>query len=111
MPQNQAISEMPLWILILIAMAGLSGEMLRVSGSNLTTAQIVRHIILRFSASGLIGMATLMLVLAWRHDIYLAGGLGILAAVLGADATSALYTQWVAKRAGVKPPTPPVQPE
>lgn len=111
MPQNQAISEMPLWILILTAMAGLSGEMLRVSGSNLTTAQIVRHIILRFSASGLFGMATLMLVLAWRQDIYLAGGLGILAAVLGADAMSALYAQWAAKRAGVKLPTPPDQSE
>ncbi|UXL40866.1 hypothetical protein N7D90_07930 [Pseudomonas fragi] len=49
-------------------MAGLSGEMLRASGSDLGLRQILQRVALRFLASGLLGMATLLLAMALPHD-------------------------------------------
>ncbi|MHC5206175.1 hypothetical protein [Pseudomonas chlororaphis] len=40
-------------------MAGLPGDMLRASGSDLGLRQILQRMALRFLASGLLGMATL----------------------------------------------------
>lgn len=100
--EQQAIAEMPFWLLVLVSMAGLSGEMLRASGNDLTMWQIIKRIGLRFMASGFIGMGTLLLVISGGGDIYLAAGIGIVVAVIGADVAGGLYTQWLARKAGAK---------
>ena len=100
--EQQAIAEMPFWLLVLVSMAGLSGEMLRASGNDLTMLQIIKRIGLRFMASGFIGMGTLLLVISGGGDIYLAAGIGIVVAVIGADVAGGLYTQWLARKAGAK---------
>ncbi len=100
--EQQTIADMPFWLLVLISMAGLSGEMLRASGNDLTMWQIVKRIGLRFMASGFIGMGTLLLVISGGGDIYLAAGIGIVVAVIGADVAGGLYTQWLARKAGAK---------
>lgn len=99
--EQQTLADMPLWLLVLVSMAGLSGEMLRASGGNLTMRQILQRVALRFGASGCLGMGTLLLVLAFRGDVYLAGGAGIVVAVIGADVAGGLYTRWLAKKAGL----------
>lgn len=99
--EHQALADVPLWLLILLSLAGLSGEMLRASGSDLGLRQILQRVALRFLASGLLGMATLLLALALWSNLYLAAGLGIVIAVIGADVTGGLYTQFLAKKAGI----------
>jgi hypothetical protein len=99
--EQQALAEMPFWLLVLVSMAGLSGEMLRASGSELSMLQIVKRIGLRFMASGFLGMGSLLLVMAKWGDLYLAAGLGIVVAVIGADVVGGLYTQWLARKAGI----------
>lgn len=101
--EQQTLADMPFWLLVLISIAGLSGEMLRASsGEDLTMGQITKRVALRFGASGFLGMSTLMLALAFGSGIYMAGGLGIVVAVLGADVAGGLYTQWLAKKAGIR---------
>ncbi|BAP80915.1 hypothetical protein MT1_3740 [Pseudomonas sp. MT-1] len=100
--EQQTLADMPFWLLVLISMAGLSGEMLRASaGEDLTMGQIARRVALRFGASGFLGMGSLMFALAFDAGIYMAGGIGIVVAVLGADVAGGLYTQYLAKKAGV----------
>ena len=96
------LAEMPFWLLALVSMAGLSGEMLRASSYDMTMGQILKRVGLRFTASGFIGMATLMLAMVLWRDLYVAGALGIITAVVGADVAGGLYTQWLAKRAGLE---------
>lgn len=100
--EQAALSDMPLWLFIVISMAGMSGEMLRASGSGLTGTEIAKRVFLRFGASGFFGMSALMIAIAAGATVYLAGGLGIGIAVLGADVAGALYTQWLAKKAGIE---------
>jgi hypothetical protein len=105
--EQQALADVPLWLLILLSMAGLSGEMLRASGSDLSLQQILQRVALRFLASGLLGMATLLLAMALWNNLYLAAGLGIVIAVIGADVAGGLYTQFLARKAGVSSPSTP----
>ena len=98
---HQALTDMPFWLLVLLSMAGMSGEMLRASGSDLSLRQILQRVALRFLASGLLGMATLLLAMALWSNLYLAAGLGIVIAVIGADVAGGLYTQLLAKKAGL----------
>jgi len=99
--EHQTLADVPFWLLVLLSMAGLSGEMLRASGSDLSLRQILQRVALRFLASGLLGMATLLLALALWSNLYLAAGLGIVIAVIGADVAGGLYTQILAKKAGI----------
>lgn len=101
--EHQAFTDVPLWLLVLLSMAGLSGEMLRASGTDLGLRQILQRVALRFLASGLLGMATLLLALAVWNNLYLAAGLGIVIAVIGADVAGGLYTQFLVRRAGLPP--------
>lgn len=71
------------------------------SGSDLGLRQILQRVALRFLASGLLGMATLLLAMALWNNLYLAAGLGIVIAVIGADVAGGLYTQFLARKAGV----------
>lgn len=57
--EHQALTVVPLWLLVLLSMAGLSGEMLRASGTDLGLRQILLRVALRFLASGLLGMSAL----------------------------------------------------
>ncbi|SFB60120.1 phage holin family protein [Azotobacter beijerinckii] len=41
--EHQTLADMPFWLLVLISMAGLSGEMLRASGGDLTMEQILNR--------------------------------------------------------------------
>ncbi|MNZ06992.1 hypothetical protein D3C78_237580 [compost metagenome] len=104
MSTDQPLADMPFWLLVLLSLAGLSGEMLRASGSNLTLRQILQRVALRFLASGLLGMATVLLAMALWSNLYTAMGLGIVIAVIGADVAGGLYTQLLAKRAGLQVP-------
>lgn len=99
--EHQALADVPLWLLVLLSMAGLSGEMLRASGTDLGLRQILQRVALRFLASGLLGMATLLLAMALWNSLYLAAGLGIVIAVIGADVAGGLYTHFLAKKAGI----------
>lgn len=99
--EHQTLADVPFWMLVLLSMAGISGEMLRASGSDLSLRQILQRVALRFLASGLLGMATLLLALALWSNLYLAAGLGIVIAVIGADVAGGLYTQILAKKAGI----------
>lgn len=99
---EQALADMKLWLLVLVSLAGISGEMFRASGSNLTMKQILQRVALRFGASVSLGMGTFMLALGFKGDVYMAGGLGIVVAVIGADVAGGLYTQWLAKKAGIE---------
>lgn len=104
MSTDQPLADMPFWLLVLLSLAGLSGEMLRASGSNLTLRQILLRVAFRFLASGLLGMATVLLAMGLWSNLYLAAGLGIVVAVVGADVAGGLYTQLLAKRAGLSVP-------
>ena len=100
--EQLALADVPLWLLVLLSMAGLSGEMLRASGTDLGLRQILQRVALRFLASGLLGMATLLLLaMAVWSNLCLAAGLGIVIAVIGADVAGGLYTQFLAKKAGI----------
>ena len=104
MSTDQPLADMPFWLLVLLSLAGLSGEMLRASGSDLTMPQVLKRIGLRFMASTFLGMGTLLLV-HWKWgDLLLSAGLGIVIAVIGADVAGGLYTQLLAKRAGLQLP-------
>ena len=45
--EHQALTEVPLWLLVLLSLAGLSGEMLRASGSDLGLRQILQRVALQ----------------------------------------------------------------
>jgi hypothetical protein len=41
--EHQALAEVALWLLVLLSMAGLSGEMLRASGTDLGLRQVLQN--------------------------------------------------------------------
>ena len=67
--------------------------------ANLVSVQTAR----RFHAVpvGYIDSETLLLAMALWSNLYLAAGLGIVTAVIGADVAGGLYTQFLAKKAGI----------
>lgn len=99
--EHQTLAEMPLWLLMLIALAGLSGELYRADGAGLTGREILLRVTLRFGASTVFGLASLLLAIAVGAEVLMAGGISCVVAVLGADTAGALYTRMLAKRAGV----------
>jgi len=99
--EQQAITDLPTWLLLLIALAGLVGEMRQADVPGVAMAEIIKRVMLRFGSSALFGMATLLLTLALWGDVLVAGGLGIVIGLLGADIAGALYTRYLARRAGV----------
>lgn len=102
--EQHALGDMPLWLVIMIALAGLSGEMLRASGTDMTAGELAKRVALRFGACAVFGLASLMLTLAAGAPVLAAGGVGCVVAVLGADVAGGLYTRWLAKRAGLQVP-------
>lgn len=98
---QQSIADLPTWMLILVALAGLSGEMWRADAAGLAVSELVRRVLLRTGASAVFGFCTVMLSMGWGSSLYSAAALGSVVACLGADVASGLYSRWLAKRAGV----------
>jgi hypothetical protein len=103
---QQGLADLPTWLLILVAVAGLVGEMRQADMPGVAMGEIIKRVALRFGSSALFGMATLLLAWALWGDIYIAGALGIVVGLLGADIAGALYTRYLAKNAGVCDVTP-----
>lgn len=99
--EHQAIAEFPVWLLLLIALAGLVGEMRQADLAGIAIAEILKRVLLRFGSSALFGMATLMLGMAVWKDVYIAGAAGIVVGLIGADLAVAMYTRWLAREAGL----------
>lgn len=99
---QSALEAMPTWLLILVALAGLVSEMRQADVPGVATSELVKRVMLRFGSSALFGMATLLLSLSIWPMPYFAGALGILVGLLGADIAGALYTRWLAKKAGLE---------
>lgn len=100
--EHQSLADIPMWAVILIALAGLAGEMRQAEMAGITLGEILRRVLLRWTSSALFGMASLLLVLSMTHNPVLAGGIGIVVGLLGADIAGGLYSRWLAKRAGLK---------
>lgn len=98
---QQTLADLPTWLLLLVAVAGLVGEMRQADLPGVAMGEILRRVLLRFGSSALFGMATLLLVLSIWGDPYVAGALGIVVGLLGADIAGALYARWLAKKAGI----------
>lgn len=102
---QQQLADMPTWMLVLIALAGLAGEMYRGEMAGLATHELVKRICLRTGASIIFGVVTVLLCVSMlRLDLVAGAALGALAAVLGADLAGALYTRWLARKAGADLP-------
>lgn len=100
--EQQALAEMPVWFLILLAAAGgVSGEMWRADKAGLTGWILLRRLALRSGASVICGVAVMLLAQAAGAPILVAGALGSLTAAAGAEVAVGLYERWAAKRLGV----------
>lgn len=100
---QQSLGDLPLWLLLLIGLAGLVGEMRQADKAGLVAGELVKRVVVRFGSSALFGMATLMFAYWLKQDYMLAGALGIGVGLLGADIAGALYSRYLGKRAGVEP--------
>ena len=98
---QQGLEHLPMWVLILVAVAGLVGEMRQADVPGIAMAEIIKRVLLRFGSSALFGMAALMVSMYFWNNVYLAGGIAIGTGLLGADIVGGIYARWLAKRAGV----------
>lgn len=99
---QNTLAELPTWLLIAVALAGLVGEMRQADVQGVTMGEIARRVLLRFGSSALFGMVALMMSLWAWGDPYLAGAFGIGTGLIGADVAGGIYSRWLAKRAGVE---------
>ncbi|MBN3862066.1 pyocin R2, holin [Pseudomonas frederiksbergensis] len=98
---QQSLADLPTWLLILVALAGLTGEMWRADAAGMAVPVLVKRVLLRFGASAVFGLATVMLATALGCSLMTAAAIGSVVACLGADVASGLYARWLAKRAGI----------
>ncbi|MEL7940988.1 phage holin family protein [Pseudomonas delhiensis] len=100
--EQQALAEMPVWVLILLAAAGgVSGEMWRADKAGLTGWILIRRLALRSGASVVCGVAVMFLAQAAGASVLVAGALGSLTAAAGAEVAVGLYERWAARKLGV----------
>lgn len=99
--ESQTLADVPLMLLLLIAVAGLVGEMRQADVPGVTTGEIVRRVLLRFGSSAMLGLGTLFLFMWWWNNLLLAGGIGIISGVMGADIVGAIYSRYAARKAGI----------
>ncbi|WP_213628295.1 phage holin family protein [Pseudomonas sp. Pc102] len=101
--QQQALIELPLWMVALIAIAaGFSGEMWRADKAGLRGWALVHRVVLRAGASVVFGLSTTLLGWSIGANLLAAAAVGFVVATMGADVASGLYERWLAKRAGVR---------
>ena len=98
---QQSLADLPTWLLILVALAGLTGEMWRADAAGMAVPVLVKRVLLRFGASAVFGLATVMLITALGWSLMTAAAIGSVVACLGADVASGLYARWLAKKAGI----------
>lgn len=107
---GRAIADIPLWLWILICLAGGFGEAWRASREPaIAWGEICKRVVLRAGASSMFGLVTFMLVWWWVDNPVPAAAIGILVGLIGADIASSLYERWLAKRMGVSPAGPGAQ--
>lgn len=93
--EPQTLTEMPLWVLILLAaLGGVSGEMWRADKAGLGGWALLRRLALRSGASIVCGVAVMLLALACGAALLFAAALGSLtAAALQAHSIQSLQPQ------------------
>jgi len=100
--EQQALAEMPIWLVIVLALVGgVSGEMWRADKDGARGWVLLRRLALRSGACIACGVSAMMLMIAAGMSIWAAGSLGCLTAMAGADVAIGLYERWAAKRLGV----------
>jgi len=101
--EQQALLEMPLWLVIVLALlGGLSGEMWRADEAGATGWSLLRRLALRSGACMACGVSTVMLLYAGGVSIWAASALGCMTAVGGADVAMRLYERWAIRRLGLR---------
>lgn len=102
MNAQQALMEMPLWLVIVLALlAGLSGEMWRADKAGARGWSLLRRLALRSGACMVCGVSTVMLLYAGGLSIWAASAFGCMTAVGGADVAMRLYERWAIRRLGL----------
>lgn len=96
--ENQTIADLPMWVVIAIALSGLTGEMLRADHAGVTGWMVVRRIALRAGSSVMAGGAAGLLVLAGGGSVHLAIGIAVLTGLAGADVAIALWQRRLMRR-------------
>lgn len=104
--EQQALLEMPLWLVIVLALlGGLSGEMWRADKAGATGWSLLRRLALRSGACMVCGVSTVMLLYAGGLSIWAASTFGCMTAVGGADVAMRLYERWAIRRLGLRDST------
>ncbi len=101
-PLQQTLADLPYWLLLLVCLSGLYGELWRADVAGLSVPHLLKRVALRTGASTVFGLSTAMLAMAGGAEQMLAMALGSLTACLGADLVSGLYVRWLKRRAGVE---------
>ena len=102
MNEPQALLEMPVLLVILLALVGgIFGEMWRADKDGARGWSLVRRLALRSGACIGCGLSTMMLLHANGVSIWASSAVGCLTAMAGADVAIGLYERWAAKRLGV----------
>lgn len=108
MPVQETTQDVPFWWLIVSCLvSALAGEMWRASDLPMPWSQILKRIALRYAASGLAGVAFMLIALS-HVSSQMAFAIGILSSLAGADLALAVYNAWLRKRLGIETaqPTP-----
>ncbi|MFJ4429773.1 phage holin family protein [Pseudomonas sp. NPDC089395] len=102
MNAQQALLEMPLWLVIVLALlGGLSGEMWRADKAGAKGWSLLRRLVLRSGACMVCGVSTVMLLYAGGLSIWAASAVGCMTAVGGADVAMRMYERWAVRRLGL----------
>ncbi|MGY2170569.1 phage holin family protein [Pseudomonas gingeri] len=105
--EQQALIEMPIWMVILLSMiGGVSGEAWRADKAGVRGWSLMRRLALRSGACVVCGLSTMMLLNAAGVSILAAGSIGCITAMAGADVAIGLYERWAAKRLGLSEEPP-----
>ncbi|WP_259100576.1 phage holin family protein [Pseudomonas sp. JUb42] len=100
--EQQALVEMPIWTVIILALVGgVSGEMWRADKDGIRGWPLIRRLALRSGACVVCGLTSMMLLVAAGASMLMAGALGCLTAMAGADVAIGLYERWAARRLGL----------
>lgn len=101
--EHQALLEMPLWLVIVLALlGGLCGEMWRADKAGATGWALLRRLVLRSGACMVCGVSAVMLLYAGGLSIWAASAFGCMTAVGGADVAMRLYERWAIRRLGLR---------
>lgn len=97
---GRQISDLPMWVVIVLALAsGVSGELWRASSDHeLVWSEIAKRVLMRFSSAGLFGFAAFLSMIAAGAHVLMAVAACIIVGTMGADIASAVYARWLEKK-------------